>query len=86
MNDSDDAIVTKKYIEYRTGVLKGVFNQISNTLQSDQCKQSFMQSVSTSKDIYSLLIETSIVDRLDRIGGTPKLLMTIAGKYFESML
>lgn len=66
--------------------MKGVFQQISKTLPADNNRQKFMESINQSRDIYALLIDTSLVDKLDHIGGPVKLAMTVIGKYFESMI
>lgn len=66
--------------------MRGVFGQMSKSLPSDTSRQKFMESISQSKDIYELLIETTIIDKIDKIGGPIKLALTIAGKYMESSL
>ena len=75
----------KRYIEYRTGLFKGVIEGISKaTLNCEDKQKTFMSLVSNSNDIKSLVIDTSLVKTLDRIDGLPKLLFTLFSKWAEA--
>lgn len=75
----------RKYIEYRTGLFKGIFETIGkSTLNNDEKNKKFQESIKNSKDIMSIVIDTSICKTLDDLDGLPKLIMTIFSKWAEA--
>lgn len=77
--------ISPKYTEYRTGLFKGVFQTIANqTMSDDNRKNKFMEGIANSRDIYSLIIDTSICKTLDEITGIPKIAMTVFSKWAEA--
>lgn len=80
-----EAMEVPRYTEYRTGLFKGAFKAISDvTLDSDEKKTKFIHGIGESKDIYRLVVDTSLCKSLDTVGGIPKLAMTIFAKWAEA--
>lgn len=75
----------RKYIEYRTGLYKGLFESIGkSTLGNDEKNKRFQELIRNSKDIMSIVIDTSICKTLDDMDGIPKLLITVFSKWAEA--
>lgn len=80
-----DPTEVPRYTEYRTGLFKGAFKAISDvTLDSDEKKTKFIQGIGESKDIFRLVVDTSLCKSLDTVGGIPKLAMTVFAKWAEA--
>jgi 3-methyladenine DNA glycosylase AlkC len=51
------------------------------TLPLQEQQDKFIDSISNSKDIKSLLIDNNVMSNLDDIEGFPKLILTIFSRY-----
>lgn len=71
----------KKYTSYRKGLLINVYEVISRYGNFGD-KDKFIKDCLNDNDINELL-NNSIIDSIDGIGGMPKLLITIYSKYIS---
>jgi hypothetical protein len=77
----------RRYTEYRNGLIKKLTELTANkTLSNDDKRKMFMENIFKSSDINTLILETSIIKKLDTLGGLPKLLLTIYCKWVESVI
>lgn len=75
----------KTYIEYRNGLFRGITEGLGKaTFGNNEKVQKFSELIKSSKDIYSLLIDTSIIKTIDEMDGIIKVLLTIGSKWFEA--
>lgn len=74
------------YIEYRNGLIRKLTELGAKTLPDENKKSTFIQSVLSSKDINKLILQTSLVKKLDMVDGVPKLLLTVYCKWIESYI
>lgn len=66
-------------------MFKGMFDMLADqTLDTEEKKKKFIDGVKNSKDIYELVIDTSLCNKIDKISGLPKLFLTIMGKWAEA--
>jgi hypothetical protein len=72
---------TKKYKEYRDGLLLIATDKMG--LEGSQ-KNKFIDDIMNSKYLKELLFDVSVLQSIDAIDGVPKILLTIASKYFAS--
>jgi len=86
-NLGSETVEGKRFTEYRNGLIKKLTELTANkTLSSDDKRKIFMESIFKSSDINTLILETSIIKKLDTLGGLPKLLLTVYCKWVESIL
>ncbi len=77
----------RKFTEYRNGLIKKVTElTANNTLPDENKRKYFIDSIKTSKDINTLLFETSLIKSVDSIEGIPKLMLTIYCKWVEAYI
>jgi hypothetical protein len=75
---------SKKYKEYRNGVMKGAVVMLGNyCLHSEDEQKRFIDSMSSSTDLIGLVHDNALVDYMDGLDGIPKLVMTVTGKILE---
>ena len=83
--ESYNSFEDKTFKEYRNGLMKKITEITANTTLKDENKRNnFIESIRTSKDIGTLLFDTSIVKTLDKLDGMPKLLLTVYCKWIEA--
>ena len=84
--DLEQVDVQTRYVEYRDGLMRAITNGLANVSHDDPDKKhSFVEGLCTSKDLFRLIIDTSLIRRLDEMGGIPKIALTVVGKYGESL-
>lgn len=84
---SSHQLEERKFTEYRSGLIKKLTEVTAKSTLPDENKQkNFIEAVRTSKDICALLFDTALINRLDKLGGMPKLVLTVYCKWIESYI
>lgn len=82
----ESAEADKKYIEYRKGLFSKLTELGATTLKDENKKKIFYESIMKSNDINTLILDTSIIKKLDTVDGLPKLLLTVYTKWLETFI
>lgn len=75
-----------RYTEYRRGLMRIACEGLARCGLNEEQRQKFLISMASSGDIMSLINESNMFSWLDNVGGSPKLLMTIAAKLAEARI
>ena len=73
-----------QYTGYRIGLLRKVYEVLARCGNIPN-QESFISDCLNDREIMSLM-DNSVVNKLDEVGGVPKLLLTVYSKYIQHLV